>query len=84
MPCDPLLLGLTYKLDRKVAGKCVNSTSLYQKYPRYVSTKPAFHLLGTYLHNGRHERAELFRRRQYDDLISFSFELYGFQIRLFI
>ena len=48
MPCDPLLLGLTYKLDRKVAGKCVSSTSLYQKYPRYVSTKPAFHLLGTF------------------------------------
>lgn len=46
MPGDPLMLGLTHKFGRKVAGKCVSPTSLYQSYPRYVSTKAAFHLLG--------------------------------------
>jgi len=29
MPGDPLMLGLTHKLKRDIAGKCVESSSLY-------------------------------------------------------
>lgn len=47
MPGDPLMLGLTYKFNRKIAGKCVAPPSFYRQYPRYVVSRTAFHLLGT-------------------------------------
>lgn len=46
MPGDPLTLGLMHKFKKKVAGKCVAPTSLYQQHPRYVASKKAFYLLG--------------------------------------
>jgi hypothetical protein len=47
LPCDPLLVGLTHRFERQMAGKCVEERPYHLGYPRYVSTKAAFHLLGT-------------------------------------
>jgi hypothetical protein len=48
IPGDPLMLGLTFKFGRKISGKCVTAPSLCPRYPRYVASKSAFHLLGTF------------------------------------
>jgi hypothetical protein len=44
-PGDPILLGLTRKLNRKIAAKCVDPSTVSEGYPRYVSSKSHFHLL---------------------------------------
>jgi hypothetical protein len=44
-PGDPILLGLTHKLNKKIAAKCIDPETISEEYPRYVSSESHFHLL---------------------------------------